>query len=1453
MNSKSKTVKLVLAAMVTLILLALRPDVCRAAYIIDAGLSDWGVTPFSDWVPSGTADHVVRNGNNTYSASGYGQYYDFEALYFDDDINNFYFAGVCSYPVGTSTNGGDLGIDLNGDATISTHGIVSGLEYAIRVSSATQGQVIANPVWSNTTYKQWIDGWQGSPWRAVGGTVIGSATVNVQYYSSMESGTYIFEIAASRDLFNSVMEYDDPVTCHMAMWCANDSINLTADINEATPLSLYTRCDRSDANLVLADDYQCADSGLVTNVLLWGAWKNDVKGQIKKIHLSIHQDIPDDPNDPCDYSKPGIKVWDGNFTEADFVESYVGIDPNNGWFWDPNNDQNATIAGYTGIWQYEIFIDPYYAFMHQCDPCNPTVYWLDAYVELEPDPNEEHEFYWKDTSKHWNDDAVWSEDNGAIWNEMRYPPNHPYESNSVDLAFVIHTKDLPLAHQKWSQPPIEIDPNAYLPVYYGWDEESRYHGQESIWYPGWQCPTQCHADADCSGTVDEDDYQIVLDAWLSESQDLNSPYDANADFNRDLDVDHADLDIMTRWWYEEIPAPPNDCPNEPQLQSSWKLVADDFKCLGGMPVTAVRWWGSHIGWTGMEPPIDAAPQVWRIGFWSSTPDPQPLNPATFSAPGQLLWQIQADSNQVAINTVGDDNSPDPNRPSDTCFQYYLSLEPNEVFWQQDHNDSTTEDIFWLSIAAVYPDDGQVEFPWGWKTRPQHWRYDAVTFDVIGQLDLGTLADNVTPLEHEGESFDVAFELDTDPNWIKWEQPFVDIWRGLDYWDIGFRGWQHYHDEESMATEIIPQDPNIERLVADDWQCTDTTPVAAIVWWGSYIGYRYDPRNPQTMPAPAGPKYFRLSMWDDVPAGTDPCGFSHPNDSLWTYDANASDYVEVMVGYDKEPNDQNGPPREPVYRYSVAIPDSNRFIQTGQEDIYWLSIVAVYDPNIVGDDNSVLIDDMESYNTTDNRIYYTWDDRYVNDTGSEVALGTRQSGDPVLGGQQSMEYIYDNQDSDGWGLEYYSEISRTFDEPQDWAATGTSVLALWFYGAPDNDANATEQMYVGLEDSTGAGSYGQVNYAGDMNDIKKQQWQQWCIDLASFATVDLTQVKKIYIGFGIRGNPNPGGIPGGKGTVYFDDIALHTQCPAQYGYDWGWTNRKHMFNDDAVAGHLNDQGQWVWTELYDQTGASQDMSFVLFTEPCLPEDLDFGDAPDPNYPTLLDSNGARHVIGGPFFCDFGGDDEPDAETDGQPTPLANGDDLLDGNDDEDGVVFPPLVQDQPGLVDVNVCGGGGIVEIWIDYNGDGDWDDPCEFVFDEYRADGFHAIPVTPPGTSVVGMTFARCRISTTGGLLPTGQADDGEVEDHTVVIEEGLVPTCWDNITQCAGQGSGDGTCDGQVNLADLFALKAHFGKCAPWLPTECCSDYNQSGCINLADLFILKAGFGTFGYVPSTGNQNCP
>ncbi|MHC4500822.1 MAG: LamG domain-containing protein, partial [Planctomycetota bacterium] len=195
-------------------------------------------------------------------------------------------------------------------------------------------------------------------------------------------------------------------------------------------------------------------------------------------------------------------------------------------------------------------------------------------------------------------------------------------------------------------------------------------------------------------------------------------------------------------------------------------------------------------------------------------------------------------------------------------------------------------------------------------------------------------------------------------------------------------------------------------------------------------------------------------------------------------------------------------------------------------------------------NFLIVDDMESYNRSDNRIYYTWDDGFVNGSGSELALGMSVEGDPVHRDSQSMEYLYENADSKGWDLDYYSEIEvLTSNLPigSDWTDAGVKTLTLFFYGDTGNDANGAEQMYAGLEDTRGAGSYAQVDYGyygEDMNDIKKQEWQQWDMALSDFTDVNPAAVAKLYVGFGIRGNPNPGGTPGGSGVVYFDNVRLY---------------------------------------------------------------------------------------------------------------------------------------------------------------------------------------------------------------------------------------------------------------------------------------------------------------------------
>lgn len=208
----------------------------QAGYTIDGSLADWGVTPFSDWAPDGSADYTQTDNVNLYEAAYYDERFDVEAMYFDDDAQNFYFGVVTSYQPSGVSAGGDLGLDLNGDMSISQHGIVTGLEYAMHVGTGFLGQVIYGPIWDRTQMQEWPDGWQGSPYKASGGTVVGAGTVVVVYYSDMESGTYILEAVVPRDIFpNHGGDVGDLVGAHLTMWCGNDSINLIGDIDNEVP------------------------------------------------------------------------------------------------------------------------------------------------------------------------------------------------------------------------------------------------------------------------------------------------------------------------------------------------------------------------------------------------------------------------------------------------------------------------------------------------------------------------------------------------------------------------------------------------------------------------------------------------------------------------------------------------------------------------------------------------------------------------------------------------------------------------------------------------------------------------------------------------------------------------------------------------------------------------------------------------------------------------------------------------------------------------------------------------------------------------------------------------------------------------------------------------------------------------------------------------------------------
>lgn len=147
-----------------------------------------------------------------------------------------------------------------------------------------------------------------------------------------------------------------------------------------------------------------------------------------------------------------------------------------------------------------------------------------------------------------------------------------------------------------------------------------------------------------------------------------------------------------------------------------------------------------------------------------------------------------------------------------------------------------------------------------------------------------------------------------------------------------------------------------------------------------------------------------------------------------------------------------------------------------------------------------------------------------------------------------------------------------------------------------------------------------------------------------------------------------------------------------------------------------------------------------------QEFDWGDAPDSDlvvgYPTLAFHNGACRLIGGPWLGDDLG--YPDSEGDGQPNADATGDDTS-FRDDEQGVQIPALIRGMPAEITFQVGGGGGVLDAWIDWNGNNIWEEPAERIAGgTFYEEGTYTIPIISPEEAPF-RTFGRFRISQQGG------------------------------------------------------------------------------------------------------------
>jgi subtilisin family serine protease len=229
------------------------------------------------------------------------------------------------------------------------------------------------------------------------------------------------------------------------------------------------------------------------------------------------------------------------------------------------------------------------------------------------------------------------------------------------------------------------------------------------------------------------------------------------------------------------------------------------------------------------------------------------------------------------------------------------------------------------------------------------------------------------------------------------------------------------------------------------------------------------------------------------------------------------------------------------------------------------------------------------------------------------------------------------------------------------------------------------------------------------------------------------------------------------------------------------------------------------------------------------DHDWGDLPV-SYNTLGVTGGPSHfvVIGANGVPGFYLGARIDGEVDGQPTADASGDDAL-GQDDDGVVILTNGGQLQPGAntLQVTVAGVGGLLNGWIDWNNNGQFDasEHLEFQYalgTATQADlnpGTHQLTITAPANLAGGPLAARFRWGE-ANLGPAGPAQFGEVEDYILAssVPAALV---------------GDYDSSGVVDTDDLLLWNATFGS-----TTDLRADGSKNGEVDIADYVIWRKAF---------------
>ncbi|MDO8588017.1 MAG: GEVED domain-containing protein [Armatimonadota bacterium] len=1163
---------------------------------------------------------------------------------------------------------------------------------------------------------------------------------------------------------------------------------------------------KATRDLILADDFQCTKQTKVTDITVWGSWLDDLlpqndPGQVT-FTLSIHDDIPDPDGPGPDYSKPGNMLWSGNFGPGQFTVSQHAMNLTEGW-WDPSIPTSYDPSGDTVCWMYDFDILPADAFCQQGSTANPKVYWLD--VQATPIGSTTAQFGWKTSSSpHWNDDAVWGMGNEPYfgsWSELHYPPGHPMSPQSIDLAFEIDGNqpcDV-VTEIDWGDAP----DTAAAP---GYPTLAANAGANHVIVPGMMLGSLIDAEADgqpnatatgddINGLDDEDGVvftsPLCVDAaaTVDVTASIAGKLEAWIDFNGDGDWADSGEQIFTgqalaaginslsftvpasavvgptfsRFRYSSTGGLPYTGPasdgevedyqiditscgkwlQPPDLTTmgidvkatKLLILADDFQCTQQTKVTDITVWGS---WLGDLLPQNAAGvgDAGQVSFTLSLHSDIPAGPQGYSQPGNALWTRTFAPGQFTVSqyATGPEGWWDPSVVGsylpvgdNVCWRYDFNIPAAEAFCQQ--GSAANPVVYWLDVQAA----------------------------VQGTASACILPDNG------------AGTADLPPVGCEYRTPDDDmnIIDGLltgDTIEIDATHGNFVCSGDGGVCSFTPGCRQPGGTLGGEKECFDSQLLMPMVGTGSLAGFsrsislpvQFEVHTaPRTLGAPVqsfDTDMFRLfgqvNIGDPdfdllrVVAGTD-FGLPSPGHTTLTRQPSGNWAVDSFFDITYR-IDFVGAPGGPLAGRSGSTTGTVRFqIPSGAAETAQFG-----------------------WKTSSQH----WNDDAVWGTGIEpnpgsgtVTLPPPCPYDDVDGGMRIIAGLEPDTIEINTELGEYSGASevpggslggnmQTYNAVMPLDMRGTGSL---------NGFNRLIPLTVQVETHSRPRMPGDPVQSFDTDMFRLQG--QWPAGDPDFDLLRITA----GTGFGM---PSPGHTtltqqPGGNWSVdsFFDITYRIDFVGAPGGPLAGHSgSTTATFRVQTVA--CTAPGPWselIYPPGHPMNPQSIDLAFEIDgDQPC--DLLDFGDAPDPTYPTLLASDGARHGPSGIFMGAL-----IDYEPDGQPNAAATGDDI-NTTDDEDGVVFNTAMS-QGNLTTVTVTSsvGGTFLSAWVDFNGDGSWATPGDQIFVAApMAAGPNVLTfLTPAGATANIATYARFRLHTNpAGEAYTGYLPYGEVEDYRVKI-----------------------------------------------------------------------------------------